>query len=85
MHHTIDRARVQLHAAELLRSCLNLKDYSAACTAMTLLHVLFTACSQMCSPSAACWSLATAPIRKAALTDFSQMNAVREHEFDTGA
>jgi len=71
MHYTIDRASVQRHAAELLRCCLNLQDYSAACTAMTLLHVLFTACSRMCSLSAACWSLATAPsretIRKAAL------------------
>ncbi len=70
MHYTIDRAGVQRHAAELLRRCLNLKDYSAACTAMTLLHVLFTACSRTCSLSAACWSLATAPsretIRKAA-------------------
>jgi putative transposase len=71
MHYTIDRASVQRHAAELLRCCLNLKDYSAACTARTLLHVLFTACSRTCSLSAACWSLATAPsretIRKAAL------------------
>jgi Transposase DDE domain len=70
MHYTIDRAGVQRHAAELLRRCLNLKDYSAACTATTLLHVLFTACSRTCSLSAACWSLATAPsretIRKAA-------------------
>ncbi len=70
MHYTIDRAGVQRHAAELLRRCLNLKDYSAACTALALLHVLFTACSRMCSLSAACWSLATAPsretIRKAA-------------------
>jgi hypothetical protein len=71
MHYTIDRAGVQRHAAELLRTCLGLKDYSPACTAMTLLHVLFTACSRMCSLSAACWSLATAPsretIRKATL------------------
>jgi hypothetical protein len=64
MHYTITRASVQRHAAELLRGCLNLKDYSAACTALTLLHVLFTACSRMCSLSAACWSLATAPSRE---------------------
>src|SRR5581483_4231429 len=71
MHYTIHRASVQRHAAELLRSCLRLKDYSPACTAPVLLHVLFTACSRLCSLSAACWSLATAPsretIRKAAL------------------
>jgi putative transposase len=71
MHYTIDRAGVQRHAAELLRSCLALKDYSPACKAMTLLHVLFTACSRLGSLSAACWSLATAPsretIRKATL------------------
>jgi hypothetical protein len=64
MHYTITRASVQRHAAELLRSCLGLKDFSPACTATTLLHVLFTACSRLCSLSAACWSLATAPSRE---------------------
>lgn len=64
MHYTIHRASVQRHAAELLRRCLNLKDYSPACTARVLLHVLFTACSRLCSLSAACWSLATAPSRE---------------------
>jgi len=64
MHYTIDRASVQRHAAELLRCCLALKDHSATCTALTLLHVLFTACARMCSLSAACWSLATAPSRE---------------------
>jgi hypothetical protein len=71
MHYTIHRASVQRHAAELLRSCLGLKDYSPTCTAMTFLHVLFTACSRLGSLSAAAWSLATAPsretIRKATL------------------
>jgi len=71
MHYTIDRAGVQRHAAELLRSCLGLKDHSPVCTAVVFLHVLFTACSRLCSLSAACWSLATAPsretVRKAAL------------------
>lgn len=71
MHYTITRASVQQHAAALLRTCLGLKDYSPTCTAMTLLHVLFTACSRLSSLSAACWSLATAPsretIRKATL------------------
>jgi len=64
MHYTIHRAGVQQHAAELLRSCLGLKDHSPACTVRVLLHVLFTACSRMCSLSAACWSLATAPSRE---------------------
>jgi putative transposase len=64
MHYTIDRAGVQRHAAQLLRTCLGLKDHGPTCTAMTLLHVLFTACSRMCSLSAACWSLATAPSRE---------------------
>jgi hypothetical protein len=64
MYYTITRASVQRHAAELLRTCLCLKDHSPACTAMVLLHVLFTACSRLCSLSAACWSLATAPSRE---------------------
>src|SRR4051794_553363 len=64
MHYTIHRAGVQRHAAELLRTCLALKDYSPTCTALVVLHVLFTACSRLCSLSAACWSLATAPSRE---------------------
>ena len=64
MHYTITRVSVQRHAAELLRTCLCLKDHSPTCTAMVLLHVLFTACSRLCSLSAACWSLATAPSRE---------------------
>jgi hypothetical protein len=71
MHYTITRASVQQHAAELLRTCLCLRDYSPSCTARVFLHVLFTACSRLGSLSAACWSLATAPsretIRKATL------------------
>ena len=64
MHYTITRAGVQRHAAELLRTCLRLQDFSPTCTASVLLHVLFTACSRLCSLSAACWSLATAPCRE---------------------
>ena len=64
MHYTIHRAGVQRHAAELLRTCLALKDYSPTCTALVVLHVLFAACSRLCSLSAACWSLATAPSRE---------------------
>jgi putative transposase len=64
MQYTIQRVSVQRHAAELLRSCLGLKDHSPTCTALVFLHVLFTACSRLCSLSAACWSLATAPSRE---------------------
>src|SRR5687768_15574722 len=64
MHYTITRAGVQRHAAELLRTGLRLTDHSPTCTAVVFLHVLFTACSRLCSLSAACWSLATAPSRE---------------------
>ena len=64
MHYTITRAGVQQHAAQLLRACLRLRDFSPTCTASVFLHVLFTACSRLCSLSAACWSLATAPCRE---------------------
>jgi hypothetical protein len=69
--YTINRSAVQQHAAELLRTCLRLKDFSPTCTVSVFLHVLFTACSRLCSLSAACFFLATAPsretIRKATL------------------
>jgi putative transposase len=64
MHYTITRSAVQQHAAALLRSCLRLRDFSPRCTAGVLLHVLFVACSRLCSLSAACWSLVTAPSRE---------------------
>jgi hypothetical protein len=64
MHYTITRATVQQHAAQLLQTCLRLRDHSPACTAGVFLHVLFTACSRLGSLSAACWSLATAPCRE---------------------
>jgi hypothetical protein len=64
MHYTIGPAAVQQHAAELLRTCLRLRDFSAQCTVAVLLHVIFTACSRLCSLSAACFSLATAPCRE---------------------
>src|SRR5262249_51106111 len=64
MHYTIGRAAVHQHAAQLLRSCLHLGDFSRRCTAGVMLHVLFAACSRLCSLSAACWSLATAPSRE---------------------
>jgi hypothetical protein len=64
MHYTVTRAPVQQHAAQLLQSCLRLHDFSPTCTVSVLLHVLFTACARLCSLSAACWSLATAPSRE---------------------
>jgi hypothetical protein len=64
MQYTITRAAVHQHACELLRSCLALGDYSAGCTARVLLHVLFAACARLCSLSAACLSLASAPSRE---------------------
>jgi hypothetical protein len=64
MHYTITRSAVQQHAAGLLRSCLRLKDFSPSCTVGVLLHVLFTACSRLCSLPAACFFLATAPSRE---------------------
>src|SRR5881275_2522259 len=71
MHYTLSRSAVQQHAAGLLRHCLRLSDFSPRCTACVMLHVLFVACARLCSLSAACWSLATAPsretIRKATL------------------
>src|SRR5829696_4799533 len=64
MHYTITRAAVHQHACVLLRHCLALGDYSAGCTARVLLHVLFAACARLCSLSAACLSLASAPSRE---------------------
>jgi hypothetical protein len=64
MYYTITKAAVHRHAAGLLRGCLRLKDFSPTCTAQILLHVLFAAGARLCSLSAACWSLATAPSRE---------------------
>jgi len=64
MHYTVTRSAVQQHAAGLLRGCLRLKDYGPSCSVGVLLHVLFTACSRLCSLSAACFFLATAPSRE---------------------
>ncbi len=64
MHYTITRESVQRHAADLLRSCLRLQDFSPTCTVSVFLHVLFTACSRLGSLAAACSSLVTAPCRE---------------------
>jgi Transposase DDE domain len=80
MHYTINRSAVHEHAAQLLKSCLHLNDFSPACTSRVLLHVLFAACARLCSVSAACWSLATAPsretIRKAMLAAVTTRDAL---------
>src|SRR5439155_11587209 len=71
MHYTIGRTAVHEHATQLLQTCLRLRDFSPDCTVRVLLHVIFSACSRLCSLSAACFCLATAPsretIRKATL------------------
>lgn len=71
MYYTISPTTVHEHAAQLLQTCLRLRDFSPDCTVRVLLHVIFVACSRLCSLSAACFSLATAPsretIRKATL------------------
>jgi putative transposase len=64
MYYTINRESVQRHAAQLLQSCLRLRDFSPTCTVAVFLHVLFTACSRLSSLAAACASLATAPCRE---------------------
>jgi hypothetical protein len=64
MHYTISRPAVHQHAYELLRSCLGLRDFSPACTARVLCHVLFAACCRICSLAAAGRRLAGAPSRE---------------------
>jgi hypothetical protein len=78
MYYTINRASVHEHAAELLRSCLRLKDFSPTCTTRVLLHVLFVACARLCSFSAACISLATAPSRETIRKAIRHALATRE-------
>jgi putative transposase len=69
MQFTLTAAAVQSCAADLLRRHLRLVDYKRCCPASTLLAVLFTACSRLCSLFAASSHLRTAPshetIRKA--------------------
>lgn len=66
MHFTITRSAVHQHACELLRHGLALGDSSPGCTARVLRNVLFAACARLCSLSAACLSLASAPSRETA-------------------
>src|SRR5256714_4924391 len=71
MHYTITRGSVSQHASELLRTHLRLRDFSPTCTARVVLSVWFCACSRLCTLSAACFGLLSAPsretIRKATL------------------
>lgn len=78
MYYTVTRATVHQHAAGLLRTALRIKDFSPQCTAGVLLHVLFAACSRLCSLSAACWSLATAPSRETIRKAFLRTLASRD-------
>ncbi len=78
MDYTITRGSVSQHAAELLRTHLRLRDFSATCTVHIVLAVLFVACSRLCSLTAACFSLRRAPsretVRNAVLRDLSTRN-----------
>jgi len=64
MDYTITRAAVHQHAYELLQSCLRVRDFSPACTARVLWHVLFAACARLCTLASACRCLASAPSRE---------------------
>src|SRR3954462_4933290 len=71
MDYTITRGSVSQHASELLRTHLRLRDFSPTCTARVVLSVWFCACSRLCTLTAACFGLLSAPsretIRKATL------------------
>src|SRR5215470_6901207 len=75
VYYTISRFQVHHHARQLLACFLRLRDYSAACTALVMLNVLFAACSRLVSMACAALSLAAAPsretIRKAWLAQLS--------------
>jgi hypothetical protein len=64
MDYTITRGSVSQHASELLRTHLRLRDFSPTCTARVVLSVLFCACSRLCTPTAACFGLLSAPSRE---------------------
>src|SRR3954449_13108907 len=64
MDYTITRGSVSQHASELLRTHLRLRDFSPTCTAPVVLSVLFCACSRLCTLSAACFGLLSAPSRE---------------------
>lgn len=73
MDYTVTRGSVSQHTSEILRTHLRLRDFSPCCTARVVLSVLFCACSRLCSLTAACFGLASAPsretVRKALLRD----------------
>jgi hypothetical protein len=64
VYYTISRAQAHQYAHQLLACCLRLGDYSAACTARVMLHVLFAACARLVSMARAAMSLALAPSRE---------------------
>jgi putative transposase len=64
MDYTVTRAQVHQHAYELMQSCLRARDFSPACPARVLWHVVFAACARLCTLAAACRRLATAPSRE---------------------
>jgi len=61
MQFTLTASAVQSLASGLLQQALCLSDYKRSCTASTLLAVLFTACSRLCSLFAAASHLRDAP------------------------
>jgi putative transposase len=60
-HYTLTSQEVQDHAAGLILKHLGLADFSAKCTALVLLQVVFAAAARLTSVFAACARLARAP------------------------
>jgi hypothetical protein len=69
MQFILTSCAVQSFASGLLIAHLGLRDYKRSCPVSTLLAVVFTACSRLCSLFAACCHLSSAPshetVRKA--------------------
>src|SRR5437764_671628 len=80
MQSTLTSAHVQQLAASILRSSLHLKDFGTRCPTTTLLAVLFTACSRLCSLFAAARRLVRAPshetVRSALLANLPDLAAL---------
>lgn len=71
---------VQAHAAFLVAHYLRLRDYKRSCPVSTLLAIVFTACSRLCSLFAACFHLKDAPshetTRKALLANLPDLDTL---------
>ncbi len=86
MDYTVTRGSVNQHTSEIRRSHLRLRDFSPTCTVWVVLSVLFCACSRLCTLTAACLTLRTAPshetIRKTILHHLPQRDALlrRPHQ-----